>query len=238
MIPPGNVKTSETGHNPIARRHSVFKRLVRRATSNGVATVEFATNAMPHQGLRLSTANLKVERVRLQRRRSSAPVTPRTINKRKRYLSTEGLSRMLSRDSYLRRSFEDYAAAQYALENVSFMERLLEWQTKYNFSYEEAVRMCQTFINDGAPLQINISYDSRTGIENMMADGEYTGRVPMALFDKAAAEITSMMQGGLWGSFVSRGGVDRAESIAEALERQSREYRCARSANSGYLVET
>jgi len=144
---------------------------------------------------------------------------------------------MLSRDSLIRRDFESFAAEQYAQENVSFMEALFDWKTKHHASYDEALRICELYIFDGSMMQINISYDSRTSIEREMSEAEEAGDrfVSLSLFDKAASEITVMMQGGVWGTFVSRGGVDRAESLAEAYERlsQSREYVRARSTTGG-----
>ena len=148
---------------------------------------------------------------------------------------------MLSRDSFIRRDFEAFAAEQYALENVSFMESLLEWQKVHNYSYDEALHICETFIFEGSCMQINISYDSRIGIETIISECEESGMpVPLNLFDKAASEISTMMQGGLWGTFVSRGGCDRAESLADALERrsQSRDYTVrARSTTNGGMLE-
>ena len=148
---------------------------------------------------------------------------------------------MLSRDSLIRRDFEAFAAEQYALENVSFMESLLDWQTKHTCDYEEALKLCELYIFDGSMMQINISCDARTSIERIMADAEEDGMVfvPANLFDKAANEITTMMQGGLWGTFISRGGCDRAESLAEAIERrsQSRDYSRARSTTNGGLLD-
>jgi hypothetical protein len=249
---------SEVAHKPITQRHGLLKRLMRRATSRdrcgssclgstADSACVFSTNANPVQGLRLSTNNLvgmdqqRPNRQKLFRRRSSAPVTPKTLGRRRTYLSTEGLSRFLSRDSFIRRDFEAFAAEQYALENVSFMESLLEWQKVHNYGFAEALRLCETYIFDGSCLQINISYDSRTGIESIIAECEDEGTpVPHDLFDKAASEISTMMQGGLWGTFVSRGGCDRAESLAETIERrsQSREYAGrARSTTNGGLLE-
>lgn len=249
---PRKRSNSEAGKQiTVKHRHRLFHRVLRRATSSHLEAGGFSTNTKPVHGLRLSTSNIlakddRVTAARLKSRKSSAPITPRTMGRRRTFLSTDGLRKALARDSVVRRSFEAYAEEQYALENVVFMESLLEWRTTHGSSYSDARRLVDTFIVDGSCMQINISYAARTEIEDIMAEVEESGChvVPSTLFDRASAEITTMMQGGLWGTFVSRGFCDRADSLADALERRShsREYASyvprGRSTTNGHVEDS
>jgi hypothetical protein len=118
----------------------------------------------------------------------------------------------LKRDSRLRRKFESYARHEYAQENVEFLEDVLEWRTHHQKDRSRAEWILNKYIPEGAPSQINISCKSRVGIlDTFRSQGD---EISSDIFDSAVREITSLMvDGGVWNSFVWRGGCDRAESL-------------------------
>ena len=93
------------------------------------------------------------------------------------------------------------------------MENIFEWRTQHPGDLQEAKRICEVYIHEGTPLQVNISWFSRISVERVIEEAERTNsEVPLDVFERAADEIATMMRGGVWGSFVRRGGCDREYS--------------------------
>jgi hypothetical protein len=141
--------------------------------------------------------------------------SPGTITRRKSYLSNSSLTMALRRDSHLRREFENFAGKLYAAEGVLFLEDLIQWQSEGSLSREGAKVLLETYIVEGAPHQVNISYDARTTVEkNFHSSAEAECREDM--FERASREVRNMMiEGGAWGMFVWRGGCDKLEMVED-----------------------
>jgi len=140
--------------------------------------------------------------------------------KRKSFISNDKLVSTLQRDSGLRRRFESFAEHQYASEGVSFMKDVLEWKSDTPGNVQEALAICEMYISEDAPLQVNISYATRTTLENQLEQASNQASVSLDLFNEAASEVSHMMvEGGVWGSFVWKGGCDNAE-IDDTAERK------------------
>jgi hypothetical protein len=133
--------------------------------------------------------------------------------KRRSFITSDKLVKTLKRDSGIRRRFESFAATQFASEGVTFLKSVIEWKAETPGDAEEALRLCETYVFEGSPLQINISWTARTNIESKMKRAMIDRTVSLELFDEASSEVASMMvEGGIWGSFVWKGGCDNATS--------------------------
>jgi hypothetical protein len=148
------------------------------------------------------------------RPRSGTPISPQMFLKRRSFITSDKLVKTLKRDSGIRRRFESFAANQFASEGVTFLKGVMEWKAETPGEAEEAMRLCETYVFEGSPLQINISWSARTNIERKLQQGmKADGMVQLELFDEASNEVASMMvEGGIWGSFVWKGGCDSAAS--------------------------
>jgi hypothetical protein len=148
------------------------------------------------------------------RHRSSTTMSPTTFVKRMSFITNTRLVDTLKRDSGIRRRFESFAANQYASESVGFLKSVLEWKAESPGDLEYARGICETYIFEGSPLQVNISWKARTNIEEALQRAQRQGMnyISENSFDDAANELASnMVEGGLWGSFVWKGGCDLAE---------------------------
>lgn len=149
-----------------------------------------------------------------KRRKSSNALTPKTFLKRKSFVTNSSLYSTLRRDSCVRRRFESFAARQFASEGVTFLESVINWQPG---DFEEAKRIYETYIPVGAPLQVNISWRAREAVEKYFEhydqeEEKENDNMPPNVFEPAVYEITNMMvEGGVWGTFVWKGGCDNAE---------------------------
>jgi hypothetical protein len=152
--------------------------------------------------------------------RNSSPVSPQLFLRRRAFITSDKLVKTLKRDSGIRRRFESFAANQFASEGVTFLKHVMEWKAESPGDAQGAARLCETYVSEGSPLQINISWSARTNIEKHLALGLNSGgTLPIDLFDEASSEIASMMvEGGVWGSFVWKGGCDSASSHDSSCE--------------------
>ena len=167
-------------------------------------------------------------RVTTRQRSGTTPVSPKTFKKRRSFITSDRLVKTLKRDSGIRRRFESFAANQFASEGVSFIKNVLEWKAESPGDFQEAVRLCEMYVHEGSPLQINISWLARTNIEKRLADHRLlllngdTIAVPITLFDEATNEVANMMvEGGVWGNFVWTGGCDHAESGGSSTDEEN-----------------
>lgn len=156
--------------------------------------------------------------------RNAASMSPATFTRRRSYINNDKLVRTLKRDSGVRRRFESFARHQYAQENVDFIEDLLIWKNEYPGDYARAVEMVDRYIQEEALLQINISYHARTRLISKINTLDPNVVVPFDIFDEVFKEISALMlDGGIWGSFVWKGGCDHeSDELVPAEESNDR----------------
>jgi len=105
---------------------------------------------------------------------------------------------------------------------VSFLKNVLEWEALSLGDREQAERMYELYIKEGAPMQINISWHARTDIERRLAELGPDQLVPEDIFEAASTEVARMMVvGGIWGSFVWLGGCDYSGSNGGSSETEA-----------------
>ena len=173
-----------------------------------------------------SEASATRRRIHVQhatRERAATPVSPATFTRRRSFISNDRLVKTLKRDSNIRRRFESFAAKQYAAENVDFVESVLEWKADSPGDLAKAKVLVDGFIREESAYQVNISYHTRVEIERILDGGSLNGgkRVPLDLFDNAMHEVSSMMvEGGIWGSFVWKGGLDLEKDESDEVNHQ------------------
>ncbi|KAH9260213.1 hypothetical protein BASA81_001382 [Batrachochytrium salamandrivorans] len=191
---------------PSKRRNTVFG--ARKPASSGGM---FSKRQMPRrrQSSMSTPAMLLIKSAECCCTSSSVPVqpsSPRSMQVKRRTLASgRVLEKTLRKDTALRRQLELYAATRYETENVAFLEQVLAW--KQTGDAVEAERICNTFIREGAELQVNISHGAR--VETLGGGG---GGGPLARFDRAVNEVSIMMvNGGIFHSFVFAGKLDGFE---------------------------
>jgi hypothetical protein len=119
------------------------------------------------------------------------------------------LQTMLNANPTLKQEFMEFAAEEYVMESIQFLQDVQMFQDIYfqkgeGWRRSKAKLLCKLYIEIGADLQINISDRMR---ETIKLACFYATEVPkVTVFDDAQVEIEEMIRQGCWHNFISARG--------------------------------